>query len=245
MNDGFVAALQSAWSLVIGFDARLAQIVALSLGVSGSACLLATGLGMAGGAWLAVARFPGHGALVAALNTLLALPSVVVGLVVYLLLSRAGPLGSLGLLFTPSAMVVAQTILVLPVAAALTRQLVADAWHGNGEQLRSMGAPPLLAALLLLLHERLALVTIALTTFGRAVSEVGAVMIVGGNIDGVTRVMTTAIALETSKGDLPLALGLGLVLLAVVGAINALIALVQRRQGSREAATPAALAPAA
>jgi ABC-type tungstate transport system substrate-binding protein len=245
MNDGFGAALQTAWSLVIGFDARLAQIVGLSLGVSGSACLLATGFGMAFGAWLAAARFPGQRALVAALNTLLALPSVVVGLVVYLLLSRAGPLGPLGILFTPSAMVVAQSILVLPVVAALTRQLVADAWHGNGEQLRSMGAPPFLAALLLLLHERLALVTIALTAFGRAISEVGAVMIVGGNIEGVTRVMTTAIALETSKGDLPLALGLGIVLLGVVGAINVLIALVQRRAGAQEQVQPAALAQAA
>jgi tungstate transport system permease protein len=239
MNDGFGAALHTAWSLVIGFDARLAQIVGLSLGVSGAACLLATGVGMAAGAWLAVARFPGQRALVALLNTLLALPSVVVGLVVYLMLSRAGPLGGLGILFTPSAMVVAQTILVLPVVAALTRQLVADAWHGNGEQLRSMGAPPFVAALLLLLHERLALVTIALTAFGRAISEVGAVMIVGGNIDGVTRVMTTAIALETSKGDLPLALGLGFVLLGVVGAINAAVALVQRAQGAHEAARPA------
>ena len=221
MNEGFAAALHTAWSLVVGFDARLAQIVSLSLSVSGTACLLAAGLGMAAGAWLAVARFAGQRALVAALNTLLALPSVVVGLVVYLLLSRAGPLGSLGILFTPAAMVVAQTVLVLPVVAALTRQLVADAWHGNGEQLRSMGARPFTAALLLLLHERLALVTVMLTAFGRAISEVGAVMMVGGNIDGVTRVMTTAIALETSKGDLPLALGLGIVLIAVVLAVNA------------------------
>ncbi|MES2959479.1 MAG: ABC transporter permease [Pseudomonadota bacterium] len=216
----------------MNFDMRLAQIVALSLGVSASACILAAGFGMAGGAWLAVARFPGHRAIVAALNTLLALPSVVVGLVVYLLLSRSGPLGAWGILFTPRAMVVAQTILVFPVVAALTRQLIADAWRGNGEQLRSMGARPLASAGLLLLHERLALVTVMLTAFGRAISEVGAVMIVGGNIEGVTRVMTTAIALETSKGDLPLALGLGIVLLALVGAINALIALVQRRQGA-------------
>jgi ABC-type tungstate transport system substrate-binding protein len=187
---------------------------------------------MASGAALAVARFAGRRSLVALLNTLLALPSVVVGLVVYLLLSRSGPLGSLGILFTPKAMVVAQTILVLPVVAALTRQLIADAWRGNGEQLRSMGAGALSSAALLLLHERLALVTVLLTAFGRAISEVGAVMIVGGNIDGVTRVMTTAIALETSKGDLPLALGLGLVLLSVVGAINALITMVQRQQGT-------------
>ena len=172
----------------------------------------------------------------AVLNTLLGLPSVVVGLVVYLLLSRSGPLGSLGILFTPRAMVVAQTMLVLPVVAALTRQLIADAWRGNGEQLRSMGAGVLASAALLLLHERLALVTVALTAFGRAISEVGAVMIVGGNIDGVTRVMTTAIALETSKGDLPLALGLGFVLLALVGVINVAIALVQRQQGTHSEA---------
>ena len=232
MGGGFADSLWAAWVMVSSFDARLADIVALSLGVSASACALAAGFGMAAGAWLAVARFPGHRTIVAALNTLLALPSVVVGLVVYLLLSRSGPLGSWGILFTPRAMVVAQTILVLPVVAALTRQLIADAWRGNGEQLRSMGAGVLASAALLLLHERLALVTVLLTAFGRAISEVGAVMIVGGNIDGVTRVMTTAIALETSKGDLPLALGLGIVLLALVGAINALIALVQRRQGA-------------
>ena len=232
MGGGFADSLRAAWALVTGFDARLAEIVGLSLGVSASACALAAGFGMAAGAWLAVARFPGHRAAVAALNTLLALPSVVVGLVVYLLLSRSGPLGSWGILFTPQAMVVAQTLLVLPVVAALTRQLVADAWRGNGEQLRSMGAGVFASAALLLLHERLALVTVLLTAFGRAISEVGAVMIVGGNIEGVTRVMTTAIALETSKGDLPLALGLGIVLLGLVGAINALIALAQRWQSA-------------
>jgi len=231
MGGGLADSLQAAWSLVAGFDARLAEVVWLSLAVSASACAIAAVFGLAAGAWLAVARFRGRSVLVAALNTLLALPSVVVGLVVYLMLSRSGPLGSLGILFTPQAMVVAQTILVLPVVAALTRQLVADAWRGNGEQLRSMGAKGLTSAALLLLHERLALVTVMLTAFGRAISEVGAVMIVGGNIDGVTRVMTTAIALETSKGDLPLALGLGLVLLGVVGAINAGIALMQRWQG--------------
>jgi tungstate transport system permease protein len=232
----FGESLHTAVQLVVGLDAALAQVVSLSLGVSASACALAAGFGLIGGAWLAVARFPGQRALVALLNTLLALPSVVVGLVVYLLLSRSGPLGEWGILFTPSAMVIAQTILVLPVVTALTRQLVADAAHGNGEQLRSMGAGPLMSALLLLLHERLALVTVLLTAFGRAISEVGAVMIVGGNIDGVTRVMTTAIALETSKGDLPLALGLGIVLLGVVGAINVGIALVQRLHLRREGA---------
>jgi tungstate transport system permease protein len=148
-------------------------------------------------------------------------------------------------LFTPAAMILAQTLLTLPLVAALTRQLVADAWHGNGEQLRSMGARPAAAAALLLLHERVALVTIVLTAFGRAVSEVGAVMIVGGNIDGVTRVMTTTIALETSKGDLPLALGLGLVLLGVVGVLNALVALLQRDRRSAHEAARVALAASA
>jgi len=231
MGGGFAESLRTAWALVTGLDTRLAEIVGLSLGVSATACALASGFGMAAGAWLAVARFPGHRATVAALNTLLALPSVVVGLVVYLLLSRSGPLGAWGILFTPRAMVVAQTILVFPVVAALTRQLIADAWRGNGEQLRSMGAGTIASAALLLLHERLALVTVLLTAFGRAISEVGAVMIVGGNIEGVTRVMTTAIALETSKGDLPLALGLGIVLLSLVGTINAAIAMLQRQQG--------------
>ena len=163
---------------------------------------------------------------------MLALPSVVVGLVVYLLLSRSGPLGSWGILFTPTAMVMAQTILVLPVVAALSRQLVADSLRDGGDQLRSMGAGPLLCALLMLLHDRWAVAMVLLTAFGRAIAEVGAVMIVGGNIDGVTRVMTTSIALETSKGDLPLAMALGLVLLAVVALINVGIGLAQRGQGS-------------
>jgi ABC-type tungstate transport system substrate-binding protein len=227
----FGDSLRAAGQLVAGLDAGLFNVVSLSLAVSASACLIAAGFGLAGGAALAVLRFPGQRALVVALNTLLALPSVVVWLVVYLLLSRSGPLGAWGILFTPTAMVIAQTVLVLPVVAALTRQGVADAAQGNGEQLRSMGAGPLLTALLLLLHERRSLVTVLLTAFGRAVSEVGAVMIVGGNIAGVTRTMTTAIALETSKGDLPLALGLGIVLLAVVGFINLGIALVQRGGG--------------
>jgi ABC-type tungstate transport system substrate-binding protein len=223
-------------ALVLQADAGLVRTVRLSLGVSGAACMIAAAFGLAGGAWLAVARFPGRRVLLAALNTLLALPSVVVGLVVYLLLSRSGPLGAWGILFTPAAMVIAQTILVLPVIAALARQLVHDSLRDGGDQLRSMGARPLTAALLMLLHERWAVATIGLTAFGRAVSEVGAVMIVGGNIDGVTRVITTTIALETSKGDLPLALALGLVLLAVVGVVNAGIALAQRAQTAGPAA---------
>lgn len=227
MND-FAQSVQTAIGLIVHADAALLHTVLLSLGVSGAACLLASGFGLVAGAWLAVARFPGHRTLVMLINTLLALPSVVVGLAVYLLLSRSGPLGAWGILFTPGAMVIAQTILVFPVVAALSRQLVGDSLRDGGDQLRSMGAGPLTCALLMLVHDRWAVVTLLLTAFGRAIAEVGAVMIVGGNIAGSTRVMTTAIALETSKGDLPLALALGLVLLAVVGAINALIALAQR-----------------
>ena len=227
MND-FAQSAQTAIGLIVHADAALLHTVLLSLGVSGAACLLASGFGLVAGAWLAVARFPGHRTLVMLINTLLALPSVVVGLAVYLLLSRSGPLGAWGILFTPGAMVIAQTILVFPVVAALSRQLVGDSLRDGGDQLRSMGAGPLTCALLMLVHDRWAVVTLLLTAFGRAIAEVGAVMIVGGKIAGSTRVMTTAIALETSKGDLPLALALGLVLLAVVGAISALIALAQR-----------------
>ncbi len=227
----FAESFRTAVDLVLQADPVLFRTVRLSLAVSGAACLIAAGFGLAAGAWLAVARFPGRRALVVLFNTLLALPSVVVGLIVYLLLSRSGPLGAMGILFTPGAMVIAQTILVLPVVAALSRQLVSDGLRDGGDQLRSMGARPFTCALLMLLHERWAVATILLTAFGRAISEVGAVMIVGGNIDGVTRVITTTIALETSKGDLPLALALGLVLLAIVGLVNAAIALAQRAQG--------------
>jgi tungstate transport system permease protein len=202
--------------------------VALSFAVSGTACFCAAGLGLLGGAWLAVARFRGRRIALLGLDTLLALPSVVAGLAVYLLLSRSGPLGSWGLLYTPTAMVIVQTMLALPIIAALARQVVADALRDGGDQLRSMGARPLLAALLMLLHERWAVVTLLLIAFGRAVAEVGAVMIVGGNIAGFTRVMTTTIALETSKGDLPLALALGFVLLGVVALLNVVIALIPR-----------------
>ena len=228
----FAESLSTAVALVLDADPVLLHTVALSLSVSISACVAAAGFGLGGGAWLAVASFPGRRVLVAVLNTLLALPSVVVGLIVYLLLSRSGPLGAWGILFTPSAMVIAQTILVLPLVAALARQLVADSLRDGGDQLRSMGAGALTSALLMLLHERWAVATILLTAFGRAISEVGAVMIVGGNIDGVTRVITTTIALETSKGNLPLALAMGLVLLAIVGVVNAAITLAQRAQGA-------------
>jgi ABC-type tungstate transport system substrate-binding protein len=234
--NSFAESLSLAAALIAGADPQLARIVALSLQVSATATLVGLALGLGLGLVLAAARFPGHRVAVWAVNTLLALPSVVVGLLVYLLLSRAGPLGSWGLLFTPPAMVIAQSVLVVPLVAALTRRLVLDALADGGEQLRTLGARPLMAAALMLLHERLALLTIALTAFGRAIAEVGAVMVVGGNIDGVTRVMTTAIALETSKGDLALALALGFVLLTVVGVINGLVTLVQpRRTLAREA----------
>ena len=225
--DAITQSLGLALDLIASGDAELWAIVALSLRVSATACLLGACIGLALGGWLAVARFPGHGVAVWLLNTLLALPAVVVGLLVYLMLSRSGPLGHWGILFTPTAMVFAQCILILPLIAALSRRLVIDGLAEGGEQLRSMGAGPMTTALLLLVHARFGVLTVLLTAFGRAVAEVGAVMIVGGNIDGVTRVMTTAIALETSKGDLPLALSLGIVLLGVVGAVNLLIAALQ------------------
>lgn len=225
--DTVIDSLSLAWALIGRADSELLDIVLLSLRVSGSACLIGALIGLAVGAWLAVVRFPGQRIAVWLLNTLLALPSVVVGLMVYLLLSRAGPLGSFGILFTPSAMIIAQTILVVPLIAALTRRLVLNALRDGGDQLFSMGAGPWSAGGLLLVHDRMGVLTVLLTAFGRAVAEVGAVMMVGGNIDGLTRVMTTAIALETSKGDLALALALGFVLLVVVGVVNLVVAAVQ------------------
>src|SRR2546425_6290359 len=224
-----------ATALVAHLDPRLLEIVRLSLGVSLTATILAACLGLPLGALVAVGRFPGRGAVISVLNALMGLPPVVVGLLVYLLLSRAGPLGELGLLFTPAAMVIAHAILILPIIAALSRQVIEDAWAEYHEQLRSLGENRMGAATTLLWDVRYSLVTIVLAGFGRAAAEVGAVMIVGGNIDGVTRVMTTAIALETSKGDLSLALGLGVVLLAIVLALNAAAYVVkesaQRRAG--------------
>jgi tungstate transport system permease protein len=213
-------ALSEALALVLRVDAQLLAIVSLSLKVSVASVIVSSAIAMPAGAALAVAAFPGKRAVEATLNALLGLPAVVVGLAVYLLLSRAGPLGALGILFTPAAMVVAQAILVFPLIAALTRQHVADAWSESREQLVSLGASNWRSATALLFDLRFTLVVVLLAAFGRAIAEVGAVMIVGGNIDGVTRVMTTAIALETSKGDLPLALGLGLVLLAIVFVLN-------------------------
>jgi tungstate transport system permease protein len=216
-----LASFALAFRLLAGGDPELWRIVVLSLEVSLAGAVLGCALGLPLGAWVAVRDFPGRRLVIVGLNALLGLPSVVVGLVVYLLLSRAGPLGSLGLLFTPKAIVIAQTLLVAPVVAAMARQFVADAWVEYREQLTSLGVGPSRAVPTLLLDLRFSLLTVVLLGFGRAVSEVGAVMVVGGNIDGVTRVMTTAIALETSKGDLPLALGLGVVLMVVVLALNA------------------------
>ena len=241
----FSESAATALALIAGADPTLLAIVVRSLAVSATACALACGLGLALGAWLGVARFPLRGAVLSVLNTMLALPSVVVGLLVYLLLSRSGPLGFLGWLFSFKAMVLAQAVLVLPVVTALTRQAVEDAEQSHGEQLRSLGAGPALRSLVLAWDERYALLTVLIASFGRAISEVGAVMIVGGNIDGFTRVMTTAIALETSKGDLPLALALGLVLLLVVLALNALIAVVGRWRGTaHDLPVPVKAAPA-
>jgi tungstate transport system permease protein len=214
-------ALVEAWRLVASLDPRLGDIVALSLQVSLTAVVIASAVGLPLGALIAVSRFPARRTTIVLLNALMGLPPVVVGLLVYLLLSRAGPLGALGLLFTPSAMVIAQAILITPIIAALTRQVVEDAWLEYREQLRSLGESRLGSVATLLWDLRFSLVTIVLAGFGRAAAEVGAVIIVGGNIDGVTRVMTTAIALETSKGDLPLALGLGVILVTIVVALNA------------------------
>jgi len=241
---GFSESLWTALQLLTSGDALLWSIVRRSLAVSATACALALGLGVAVGACLGVARFAGRSLVLAGLNTLLALPSVVVGLVVYLLLSRTGPLGFLGWMFSFQSMVLAQTVLVFPVVAALTRQTVEDADGAHGEQWRSLGATPWQRAALLLWDERLVLLTIAVTAFGRAVSEVGAVMIVGGNIDGFTRVMTTAIALETSKGDLPLALGLGLVLLGVVAVLNLVLLGLRQWRQTLDGATPIRAEPA-
>ncbi len=228
MND-ISAAFVTALQLLVTFDQNLVEIVGLSLRVSLSAVALSVVIGLPLGAALALFKFPGRNGLVVFMNALMGLPPVVVGLVVYLLLSRAGPLGVLGLLFTPTAMVIAQAILVTPIVAALTRQVVADLWVEYAEQMRSMGAGPVSAIPALLYDARFTLVTAVLAGFGRASAEVGAVMIVGGNIDHVTRTMTTAIALEVSKGDLALALGLGIVLIGISLTINAATYTVKQR----------------
>ncbi|MBZ9811603.1 MULTISPECIES: ABC transporter permease [unclassified Mesorhizobium] len=210
-----------AWQLIAGGDATLFAIVRLSLAVSLSAVAIAMVAGLPLGAIIALARFPGRSAIVVLLNGFMGLPPVVVGLTVYLLLSRSGPLGEFGLLFTPAAMVIAQALLVLPIIAALTRQTVEDLWREYREELTAMQVGPAGLVATLLWDGRFSLVTALLAGFGRAAAEVGTVMIVGGNIDGFTRTMTTAIALETSKGNLPLAMGLGLMLIFLILLINA------------------------
>ena len=214
--------LGEALALIATLDREVAAIAGLSLRVSLLAVAAGCLFGLPFGALVATGSFPGRQVVVAVLNAFMGLPAVVVGLLVYLLLSRSGPLGSLGLLFTPAAMVVAQTILVAPLIAALTRQVVEDADRDLGEQLRSLRLGRLQRAGALLYDARFSLVVAVLAAFGRAISEVGAVLVVGGNIAGHTRTMTTAISLETSKGDLPLALALGLVLLGLVLCVNAL-----------------------
>jgi tungstate transport system permease protein len=211
----------SALQLVFGGDPGLYRIVALSLYVSLSAVLLAALVALPFGAFLALVKFPGRTAIIVVINAFMGLPPVVVGLAVYLLLSRSGPLGFLGILFTPRAMIVAQALLVMPIIAALTRQTVEDLWREYRDELNAMDVGPTGRVATLLWDSRFSLITALLAGFGRAAAEVGTVMIVGGNIDGFTRTMTTTIALETSKGNLPLAMGLGLILICLILAINA------------------------
>jgi tungstate transport system permease protein len=226
-------AFGNAAALILSLDKDLLEIIALSLQVSLSAVAVACIVGLPLGAAVALLRFPGRGVAVALLNSLMGLPPVVVGLFVYLALSRAGPLGDLGLLFTPTAMVIAQAILVTPIIAALTRQTVSDLHGEYDEQLRSLGASRLRTLFTLLWDGRFSLFTAVLAGVGRAVAEVGAVIIVGGNINHVTRVMTTTIALETSKGDLGLALGLGIILIAITILINLFAVAVRDVAGAR------------
>lgn len=221
---GFGEAFAAAGRLLASADADLLEVVLLSLRVSLTATVVACVIGLPVGALLAVLRFPGREAAVVAVNTLMGLPPVVVGLVAYLYLSRSGPLGWLGLLYTPTAMIIAQTVLVAPIVAALSRQVLETLHEEYDEQFRSLGVSRSRAMAALLWDGRFALVTVALAGFGRAIAEVGAVIIVGGNINHLTRVMTTAITLETSRGDLPLALALGLVLLALALGVNMLVA---------------------
>jgi tungstate transport system permease protein len=214
-------AFATAFRLIFSGDPVLAGIVGLSLGVSLSAVLIACLIGLPLGAALALSRFPGRGVIIVVFNALMGLPPVVAGLVVYLMLSRSGPFGFLGLLFTPTAMVIAQTILITPIVVSLTRSVIEDLWKEYEDQLRSLGSSALRAVPTLLWDARFSLVTVILAGLGRAMAEVGAVLIVGGNIAGHTRVMTTAIALETAKGDLALALGLGIILLGLTLVLNA------------------------
>jgi tungstate transport system permease protein len=222
----------SALQLVLSGDPTLFAIVYLSLTVSLSAVLFASLVGVPFGALVALTRFPGREVVIVVLNALMGLPPVVVGLAVYLLLSRSGPLGPWGLLFTPQAMVIAQTILIAPIIAALTRQTIEDLWTEYRDELAAMDVGPFGRVATLVWDGRFSLVTTLLAGFGRAAAEVGAIIVVGGNIEGFTRTMTTTIALETSKGDLPFAVGLGVVLIAIVIIVNA-AAWIVRRAGER------------
>ena len=219
----FSSAFGLALSLILGADADLIEIIGLSLRVSLSAVLISALIGFPLGALLAVTRFPGRQSLAVMLNALMGLPPVVVGLLVYMGLSRAGPFGWMGLLYTPTAMIVAQSILVTPIIAALTRQVIEDMHREYDEQFRSLCLPTRRVILALIWDSRYSLLTVTLAGFGRAIAEVGAVIIVGGNIDHLTRVMTTAIALETSKGNLALALALGFILLLLALSVNAAV----------------------
>ena len=220
---GFGEAFGLAFGLVASLDADLVEIVALSLRVSLVATLIASVIGLPLGALVATTRFPGRGAVLVAMNALMGLPPVVVGLIAYLALSNAGPFGWLQLLYTPTAMVIAQTVLITPIVAALGRQVLEDMHEEYAEQFRSLCVPAHRAVGALIYDARFSLLTVALAGFGRAIAEVGAVVIVGGNIDHLTRVMTTAIALETSRGELPLALALGLILMLISLAVNAAV----------------------
>ena len=229
IGDAFASALK----LVVHFESNLVEIVTLSFRVSFLAVGVASLIGFPIGALLAVFKFPGRSLLVVLLNAMMGLPPVVIGLVVYLILSRSGPLGTLGLLYSPTAMVVAQVCLITPIIAALTRQATEDLWLEYSEQLKSLGVGPWQSVNTLLWDSRFSLVTIILAGFGRASAEVGAVMIVGGNIDHLTRVMTTAIALETSRGDLALALGLGFLLVLLSIVVNATVFVVNESTAPR------------
>jgi len=228
-------ALAAAWQLVVSGDPDLVAIVSLSLGVSLTAVGLASILGLPLGAALAVLRFPGRNAAVLIVNAFMGLPPVVADLFVYLMLSRSGPLGSLGLLFTPTAMVIAQVVLVAPIIAAITRQMIEGLWRDYGELYILDGAGRLYIICSLLWLGRFSLLTAVLAGMGRAAAEVGAILIVGGNIAGVTRTMTTAIALETGRGDLALAFGLGIILLSLILAINATAQFVRDATGRKAA----------
>jgi tungstate transport system permease protein len=221
--NSFSRALETAIELIVTLDAGLVEIVSLSLRVSITAVIIATVIALPLGATVALLRFPGRRAAIVLLNAAMGLPPVVVGLVVYLLLSRAGPLGSMGLLFTPSAMIIAQCILIIPIIAALTRQTISDLHEEYDEQLRSLGCTTMQGIATLLWDGRFRLMTAVLAGFGRAIAEVGAVIIVGGNILHSTRIMTTTIALETSKGNLALALGLGIILVTLAASVNAAV----------------------